>query len=157
MSDAGDKESSVHEGHPEMPSRTAAPSQASTMMPTSYDKNTCALGDGQCIICMCFFCVYTIIFNINIFFSHTADVLVVPPVLSLPPPVAHVRTSGGKALFENLYIPPLPPGVKPLNSFASLQSSTQDIQADSRVTNAKYVAYCFLRPGQTHATFQRTS
>lgn len=61
MPDAGDKEVSVHEGHPEMPSRTAAPSQASSMMPTSYDKNTCALGDGQCIIFMFFvffFCVY---------------------------------------------------------------------------------------------------
>ena len=68
----------------------------------------------------------------------------VPPVLSLPPPVSPVRTAGGKALFENLYIPPLPPGVKPLNSFASVQSSMQEITAteDSKAANAKYVACC---------------
>lgn len=46
-SDAGDKESSVSEVHGDVPSRTAAPSQASTMMPTSYDKNTSVTGDGK--------------------------------------------------------------------------------------------------------------
>ena len=72
----------------------------------------------------------------------TADaLLMVPPVSSLPPPVSPVRTAGGKALFENLYLPPLPPGVKPLNSFASLQSSTQDIisTAESRAENSRFV------------------
>ncbi|KAJ7393492.1 Alsin [Desmophyllum pertusum] len=33
-----------------MPSRTAAPSQASTMMPASYDKNTSVAGDGDYVI-----------------------------------------------------------------------------------------------------------
>ena len=36
------------EAHAEMPSRTAAPSQASTMMPSSYDKNTALGGEGKC-------------------------------------------------------------------------------------------------------------
>lgn len=31
-----------------MQSRTAAPSQASTMMPSSYDKNTTLGGEGKC-------------------------------------------------------------------------------------------------------------
>lgn len=63
----------------------------------------------------------------------------VPPVLSLPPPVSPVRTTAGKALFENLYIPPLPPGVKPLNSFASIQNSMQDMAAaaDSKPGNVR--------------------
>jgi len=114
-SDFGDKESSVPEaGHAEMPSRTTAPSQASTMMPSSYDKSTTLGGEA-------------------------ADVLMVPPVLTLPPPVSPVRTAGGKALFENLYIPPLPPGVKPLNSFGSVHSSMHNITAteDSRATNGR--------------------
>lgn len=49
-SDFGDKESSVPEAHAEMPNRTAAPSQASTMMPSSYDKNTALGGEGKCDI-----------------------------------------------------------------------------------------------------------
>ena len=63
----------------------------------------------------------------------------VAAVSSLPPPVSPVRTTGGKALFENLYLPPLPLGVKPLNSFASLNSSLQDITAplDSRAANSR--------------------
>ena len=75
------------------------------------------------------------------FIAMAADVLMVPPVLSLPPPVAPVRTTAGKALFENLYIPPLPPGVKPLNSFASIQSSMHDVAAatDSKTGNARFV------------------
>ena len=36
------------EAHAEMPSRTAAASQASTMMPSSYDKNTALGGEGKC-------------------------------------------------------------------------------------------------------------
>lgn len=48
MSDVGDKEGSFVEAHGELPSRTAAPSQASTMMPASYDKNTTTQGDGSC-------------------------------------------------------------------------------------------------------------
>ena len=47
MLDTGDKESSLLEAQAEMPSRTAAPSQASTMMPASYDKNTSVAGDGN--------------------------------------------------------------------------------------------------------------
>ena len=48
-SDYGDKESSVPEAsHAEMPSRTAAPSQASSMMPSSYDKSTTLGGEGKC-------------------------------------------------------------------------------------------------------------
>ena len=62
----------------------------------------------------CFVCVAT-------------DIVMVPPVLSLPPPVSPVRTASGKALLENLYIPPLAPGVKPLNGFASVQSSMNNI------------------------------
>ena len=70
-----------------------------------------------------------------------ADTMMVPPVLTLPPPVAPVRTAGGKALFENLYIPPLPPGVKPLNSFASVHSSMHNITAieDSSAASGRYV------------------
>lgn len=67
--------------------------------------------------------------------------MMVPPVLTLPPPVAPVRTAGGKALFENLYIPPLPSGVKPLNSFASVHSSMHNITAieDSSAASGRYV------------------
>ncbi|KAL9971302.1 hypothetical protein ACROYT_G023811 [Oculina patagonica] len=65
-SDVGDKESSILEAHAEMPSRTAAPSQASTMMPASYDKSTSLGGD--------------------------AEALMVPPVLSLPPSVSPSST-----------------------------------------------------------------
>ena len=36
------------EAHAEMPSRTAAPSQASTMMLSSYDKSTALGGEGKC-------------------------------------------------------------------------------------------------------------
>ena len=70
----------------------------------------------------------------------------VPPVLTLPPPVSPVRTAGGTALFENLYIPPLPPGVKPLNSFGSVHSSMHNITAteDSRTANGRCVA-CYVR------------
>ena len=47
-SDAGDKESSVVENaQGDMTNRTAAPSQASTMMPASFDKNTSVAGDGK--------------------------------------------------------------------------------------------------------------
>lgn len=52
-SDIGDKESSMLEAHSEMPSRTAAPSQASTMMPASYDKSTSLAGDGKLWIFWC--------------------------------------------------------------------------------------------------------
>ena len=48
MSDVGDKEGSFVEAHGELPSRTAAPSQASTMMPASYDKNATTQRDGSC-------------------------------------------------------------------------------------------------------------
>ena len=68
----------------------------------------------------------------------------VPPVLTLPPPVSPVRTADGKALFENLYIPALAPGVKPLNSFVSVHSSMHNINAneESRATNGRYVVCC---------------
>lgn len=47
-SDAGDKESPVVENaQGDMTNRTAAPSQASTMMPASFDKNTSVAGDGK--------------------------------------------------------------------------------------------------------------
>ena len=81
-------------------------------------------------------------------FSHSADpgVLMVPPVAVLPPPVSPVRTTAGKALFENLYIPPLPPGVKPLNSFASLQASPpSEMQAGVKFADTKYVRYFLLK------------
>lgn len=116
-SDAGDKESSVVENaQGDTTNRTAAPSQASTMMPASFDKNTSVVGD--------------------------ADPLMVAAVSSLPPPVSPVRTTGGKALFENLYLPALPPGLKPLNSFASLHSSSPEITApsDSRPANSRWKA-----------------
>lgn len=46
--DAGDKESSVVEtAQGDTTNRTAAPSQASTMMPASFDKNTSVTGDGK--------------------------------------------------------------------------------------------------------------
>lgn len=116
MSDVGDKEGSFVEAHGELPSRTAAPSQASTMMPAIYDKNATTQGDG----------------------SSDPGVLMVPPVAVLPPPVSPVRTTAGKALFENLYIPPLPPGVKPLNSFASLQASPpSEMQAGVKFADTK--------------------
>jgi len=113
-SDAADKDSTVFEAQGDISSRTAAPSQASSMLPSSYDKNTSVTADG--------------------------DVLTVPPVQSLPPPVLPVRTAGGKALFENLYLPPLPPGVKPFNSFTSLQSSMHDMTStkDSGATNSRW-------------------
>lgn len=80
---------------------------------------------------------------LKVWFVFTApDVTsVVPPVHCLPRPVSTVRTAAGKALFENLYLPPLPPGVKPLNSFVSLQSSGHDLtlNADSRGANSRYV------------------
>ena len=48
-SESGDKESSVLEGQQsDNPNRTAAPSQASTVMPLSNDKNTSVTaGDGM--------------------------------------------------------------------------------------------------------------
>ena len=65
----------------------------------------------------------------------------VAAVSSLPPPVSPVRTTGGKALFENLYLPALPPGLKPMNSFATLHSSSHEITApsDSRPANSRFV------------------
>ena len=74
------------------------------------------------------------------FCSPSADILMVPPVLSLPPTVTPVRTTAGKALFENLYIPPLPPGVKPLNSFASLQSM-HDMTATAATADSRTGRY----------------
>lgn len=117
-SDYGDKESSVPEAHAELSNRTAAPSQASTMMPSSYDMGKTLDGEA-------------------------AEVLIAPPVPNLPPPVAPVRTAGGKALLENLYLPPLPSGVKPLNGFGSLHSSlhvmiaTEDLKAGSERLKSK--------------------
>lgn len=66
----------------------------------------------------------------------------VPNALSLPPLVSPVRTAAGKALFENLYIPPLPPGVKPLNSFGSLHDIT--FNADSGAANSRYVGHYMM-------------
>ena len=63
----------------------------------------------------------------------------VPNALSLPPVVSHVRTAAGKALFENLYLPPLPPGVKPLNSFGSLHDIT--FNTDPGAANSRYVGH----------------
>ena len=65
----------------------------------------------------------------------------VAAVAILPPPVSPVRTTGGKALFENLYLPALPPGLKPMNSFATLHSSSHEITApsDSRPANSRFV------------------
>ena len=64
----------------------------------------------------------------------------VPPAAVLPPPVSPVRTTAGKALLENLYIPLLPSGVKPVNSFVSLQTSPpSEMQEDPKLTNTKYV------------------
>ena len=84
-----------------------------------------------------------LIFNLC-FVLVATDALMVPPVLTLPPPASPVRTAGGKGLFENLYIPPLPPGVKPLNSFASVHSSIHNVTAseDSRAANGRYVVRC---------------
>lgn len=99
------------------------------------DRNWILLGK-LLTVNLCFVCV-------------AADVLNVPPVSSLPPPVAPVRTAGGKALLENLYLPPLPPGVK-LNSFASVHSSlhimiaTEDLKAGSE----RYLA-CDVRINNT--------
>ncbi|XP_032229663.1 MORN repeat-containing protein 1 isoform X2 [Nematostella vectensis] len=40
----------------------------------------------------------------------------------MPPPPSTARTTGGKAVFENLYLPPLPPGVK---SFTTLSQAVE--------------------------------
>lgn len=110
-SESGDRESAVLEAQQgDVSNRTAAPSQAGT------DKNSViTAGDAPDVTS------------------------VVPPVHCLPRPVSPVRTAAGKALFENLYLPPLPPGVKPLNSFVSLQSSGHDLtlNADSRAANSR--------------------
>lgn len=112
MSDVGDKESSFVEARGELPTRTGAPSQASTMMPT----NTTTQADV----------------------SSDPSVLMVPPAAVLPPPVSPVRTTAGKALLENLYIPLLPSGVKPVNSFVSLQTSPpSEMQEDPKLANTK--------------------
>ena len=79
--------------------------------------------------------------TVHVLVLITADPQMVAAVSSLPPPVSPVRTTGGKALFENLYLPALPPGLKPLNSFASLHSSSPEITApsDSRPANSRFV------------------
>ena len=100
------------------------------------DRNWILLGK-LLTVNLCFVCV-------------AAEVLIAPPVPNLPPPVAPVRTAGGKALLENLYLPPLPPGVKPLNGFGSLHSSlhvmiaTEDLKAGSE----RYLA-CGVRINNT--------
>ena len=99
------------------------------------------------IFYLCFVCV-------------AADTMMVPPVLTLPPPVAPVRTADGKALFENLYIPPLPPGVKPRNSFGSIHSSLHNITAteDSKALNGRCVAFCVrVNNSVTHCCLDSTS
>ncbi|XP_068700491.1 MORN repeat-containing protein 1-like [Montipora foliosa] len=111
-SDTGvDKESTVaDQAQPgEIPNRPSAPSQASTVFPTSYERNI--TGD--------------------------ADLVADPPAATLPPPVPPVRTEAGKALFENLYIPPLPPGVRPWNSFVCPQGSAQEI-SESRAATSRF-------------------
>lgn len=94
------------------------------------DKNWVLLGK-LLTLNLCFVCV-------------AADTMMVPPVATLPPPVSPVRTAGGKALFENLYIPPLPPGVKPVNSFLSVHSSMHNITPteDLRAANGRCVECC---------------
>ena len=91
---------------------------------------------------MCFTYIFVALHKtVHVLVLTTADPLTVAAVSSLPPPVSPVRTTGGKALFENLYLPALPPGLKPLNSFASLHSSSPEITApsDSRPANSRFV------------------
>ena len=91
---------------------------------------------------LCFTYIFVALHKtVHVLFLTTADPLMVAAVSSLPPPVSPVRTTGGKALFENLYLPALPPGLKPLNSFASLHSSSPEITApsDSRPANSRFV------------------
>ena len=91
---------------------------------------------------LCFTYIFLVLHKtVHVLFLTTADPLMVAAVSSLPPPVSPVRTTGGKALFENLFLPALPPGLKPLNSFASLHSSSPEITApsDSRPANSRFV------------------
>lgn len=61
----------------------------------------------------------------------TADLLTDPPTAILPPVVSPVRTKAGKALFENVLIPPLPPGVRIWNSFAAIQESLHELEKNA--------------------------
>ena len=57
----------------------------------------------------------------------TADLVTDPPTAILPPVVSAVRTEAGKALFENVLLPPLPPGVRIWSSFAAIQESLDEL------------------------------
>lgn len=110
----GDKESfTADHGQPsEILNRTAPPSQGSAGFPNGHDKNATA----------------------------DADLLTDPPTAILPPVVSPVRTKAGKALFENVLIPPLPPGVRIWNSFAAIQESLHELakNAETRGLTSKF-------------------
>ncbi|XP_015748166.1 PREDICTED: uncharacterized protein LOC107327953 [Acropora digitifera] len=110
----GDKESFTadHVQPSEILNRTAPPSQGSAGFPNGHDKNATA----------------------------DADLLTDPPTVILPPVVSPVRTKAGKAMFENVLIPPLPPGVRIWNSFAAIQESLHELakNAETRGLTSKF-------------------